>query len=477
MASSVLTNGLLGMGGFGGLMSQVPNSLLGNFYDPKAARNYQMKQMLLGLGLGLMSEPGFGRGAELAITMGGKAGDDYRQNALMNYKLQTEAEDRAYTRERDKKNDAWTNTQRERQLSDWDYEDQQRNDAAALRQGKQKAVGAFVDQFKSQGGDLFDPSMQGWLRGQGISGVDPADTRRVGAMQPYVGAGDYENAFSQLVAEPAAPEGFTLGEGQIRFDGNGNPIAVGPMKQQAPRTRDYLMGDQRVYEEQLPDGTWREIGRGPAYKQTPDVVNNNNIGGGGSDTQVFNETKERAAAARAAFTGLSSLNTAQQALPGAITGAAADQRLALQKVAQLFGVGDTQAIVDTETFRSAIAPQVAAMLKATVGSTQISNADREFAEKAAAGSINLDANSIGRLINIMQAANSDVVRSFNRDLNQIYPEGQGFDRERALFSVPQVPMRYPAPIGPSMPGSSPAGPALGAEQWTIDENGQPVRVR
>jgi hypothetical protein len=177
--------------------------------------------------------------------------------------------------------------------------------------------------------------------------------------------------------------------------------------------------------------------------------------GGGTDRQIFDETKARADSARAARSGLLAISEAERALPGAITGAAANERLALQKVASLFGVGDTSAIADTETFRSAIAPQVAAMLKATVGSAQISNADREFAEKAAGGAITLDAQSIQRLLNIMRTANSQIVRGFNEDLNRIYPKGQGFDRERALFGVPQAPRSYSAPSGPSMPAGQP----------------------
>lgn len=465
MANSFLSNGLLGMGGFNGMSAQLPNSLLGDMYDPKAARNYQMKQMLLGLGLGLMSEKGMGRGAEMALTMGNQAGRDYRDTALEAYRLKTAQEDRdynrqwqqderTYNRERDKRSDAWTNTNNQHTLETWQAEDEKRRREDELRQGKQNAVTGWMQNYAQQGGTLpFSPEVRGLARQGGLGGVSGTDEWRYGQMQPYAQSGDYETAFGNMTAAPPAPEEYTLGEGQIRYRGD-TPIAAGPRKNEPPRTRDYLDGTDRVYEEQLPDGSWHQIGRGPAYKTTPDVVNNNNLGGGGSDTQVFNETKERSAAARAAATGLQSLNTAEQALPGAITGAAAEQRLALQKIAAYFGVGDTESIVDTETFRSAIAPQVAAMLKSTVGSTQISNADREFAEKAAAGSINLDERSIGRLINIMQAANSETIRNFNRDLDRIYPEGQGFDRERALFGVQQVPARYPAPIGPRMPGSA-----------------------
>ena len=235
-----------------------------------------------------------------------------------------------------------------------------------------------------------------------------------------------------------------------------------------PKTRDFVRGNKRVTQEwNDASGTFKDISEGDAFKTTPDVM----IGSGVKEEKIFDETKARADSARAAATGLSALGNAGQALPGAITGAGANERLALQKVASLLGVGDTEAISDTETFRSAIAPQVAAMMKATVGSTQISNADREFAEKAAAGAITLDASSIGRLLNIMKAANSEIVRKFNVDLNAVYPEGQGMDRERALFSVPNVPH-----FGASQNMMSPA-PQTSRERssQTIEQDGYTIR--
>jgi Rieske Fe-S protein len=104
-------------------------------------------------------------------------------------------------------------------------------------------------------------------------------------------------------------------------------------------------------------------------------------------------------------------------------------------------VTDPAAVENTETFRAAIAPQVSAMIKATVGSANISNADREFAEKAAAGSITLDEASIKRMITVMDKMGREAVALHNSKVDQVYPEGQGFDRERALFLVPE-----PAPV-------------------------------
>lgn len=354
------SNGLLGMGGFGMGGNNMPaNSLLGDFYNPADMRKYQMKQMLLGLGAGLMAEKGMGKGAALALAAGDRAGSQYRDNAMDAYRIKSQQDQQS------KADNRWQ--------MEWDWRQKQAADEAK-RQAKEDAM--RMTEF-------------GWK------------------------VEDRENP------PPPAP---------------------------TDDIREYNFAKQQGFPGTFQD--WMIAGRKAG-------ATNVNVGGGGSDKDIFTTTKEQSDAAKAAQRGLSSLSQAQQALPGAITGAAADQRLGLQKIGALLGVADTEAIVDTETFRSAIAPQVAAMLKATVGSTQISNADREFAEKAAAGSIQLDKNSIERLMNIMQAANSEAIRGFNSTLDQVYPEGQGFDRERALFGVPNVAKRYASPIGPQAQGAFP----------------------
>jgi hypothetical protein len=258
MANKLLSGGLLGMGGFGGLGAQPP-SLLGEFYDPKMARNAQIKNMLLGMGVGLMSEKGMGRGAELALTMGNQAQNDYRQQAFDAFRLQQAQDEREYQRGRDAKaderwdmqwdynkgrqsrEDARTNTQ-----FDWQLDDRQREED--MRAGQQNAVEGFAQDFTAQGGDLFEPGMQSWLRGQGVSGVNPQDTQRYNKMQPYMAAQDYGGAFQQMTAEPA-------------------PMEPG-------KTRNYLSGGDRIYEEFTPQG-WVEIGRGPANAGAPSTTINN----------------------------------------------------------------------------------------------------------------------------------------------------------------------------------------------------------
>lgn len=120
------SNGLLGLGGFGGGQQNMPaNALLGDFYDPSEMRKYQLKQMLLGLGAGLMSEKGMGRGATMALAAGDLAGRSYRENALDAYKIKTQQDQQA--KEDQRYTDEWT----------WR---KQQAEAAAKRQAKADAM-------------------------------------------------------------------------------------------------------------------------------------------------------------------------------------------------------------------------------------------------------------------------------------------------------------------------------------------------
>lgn len=195
--------------------------------------------------------------------------------------------------------------------------------------------------------------------------------------------------------------------------------------------------------------------------QGPDTVVNL---GGGSDKQVFDTLAASGEKAGAALVGLNGLSEASKALnAGAITGFAADQRLFLSKLGSYIGVTDPAAVENTETFRAAIAPQVSAMIKATVGSANISNADREFAEKAAAGSIQLDEASIKRMIKIMDKMGREAVRLHNSKVDTVYPAGKGYDRERALFLLPDPP---PDEVIEE-PAAKPKGPVV-VDGFTIE---------
>jgi hypothetical protein len=174
--------------------------------------------------------------------------------------------------------------------------------------------------------------------------------------------------------------------------------------------------------------------------------------GGGSDKQIFDAMDESAKEARQTAAGLTGLREARNAIQGgAITGAGANQILGLQKIGAALGLADPSKIVNTETFRAAIAPQVAAVLKSTVGTTNISNTDREFAEKAAGGNITLDEKSITRLMDIMERASLGKLEAHQKKVEKIYSDPEKYGRERALFGVdmPAAPMA-PPPAAPDI---------------------------
>jgi hypothetical protein len=159
--------------------------------------------------------------------------------------------------------------------------------------GQQSAVQDWTQGFQSQGGDLFSPGMQSWLRGQGVSGVDPQDTQRYNKMQPYMQAQDYGGAFQQMTAEAATPDPFTLGEGQTRYDGYGNPIAEGPsVGSKPPQIETFYDGETgQQYKAQWDEKTqqWVPVGGKKAASGGITITNPDGtvtqIGGGSKTTE------------------------------------------------------------------------------------------------------------------------------------------------------------------------------------------------
>ena len=175
--------------------------------------------------------------------------------------------------------------------------------------------------------------------------------------------------------------------------------------------------------------------------------------GGGTPKQVFDLVSTRTDEARAAANAMPSFAEAKRLLEsGQITlGAGADVRVGLQKLGALFGI-DSTAASNAETFRAAIAPSVLAAVKGLGAGSGISNADREFAEKAAGGNISLEPATIARLIDISARAAQAKLDQHNALIDQIYPESADNTQARALFRV-QPPANYPTP--PAAPNATP----------------------
>ncbi len=100
---------------------------------------------------------------------------------------------------------------------------------------------------------------------------------------------------------------------------------------------------------------------------------------------------------------------------GLITGFGAEFKLGLGKALQQAGIhfADDD-IANTEAFVASTAKQVAAIIKAFGAGTGLSDADREFATKAAGGNISFNEKSIRRILDINDRASRGVIKRFNK---------------------------------------------------------------
>lgn len=181
-----LVNGLLGLGGFNGIGGTQPQltGLLGQYYNPQDLKKAKLKAGLLNAGIALLSqkpELGQGIGTSLGAALRGgaegaqQAQADYMNNAMM-----------AYNMDRQATQDARDTQEWQRKVKGWDSEDQRKAAYDHFIQALPEDQKALAEQFPEQFG------------------------------QWYVG---------QKFPKPQEP--YTLSEGQVRFDGNNQPIAQG----------------------------------------------------------------------------------------------------------------------------------------------------------------------------------------------------------------------------------------------------------
>jgi hypothetical protein len=210
--------GLLGLGGFGGTFgAQPPAGLLGKYYDPKQMRNQQLKQGLLQAGIAMLQNGKGSTGEVLGNSLAG--GLQGAQQAGQQYQQ-----------------DAYGYQQLENQQNE--QREKERKKAAIMQwiDGQPENVQEFYRAFPEEGA-------KHWLQSQ------------------------------------SGAEGFTLGEGQQRFDATGRPIASVPQAPPKPTS------DIQNYE-YYAQGE-RAAGRQPMssleYEQAIRKSGANSISIGGSD--------------------------------------------------------------------------------------------------------------------------------------------------------------------------------------------------
>lgn len=326
-----------------------------------------------------------------------------------------------------------------------------------------KALGPQAAPYQVAGPDVGPPNPQAAIAAA-LQGGAKGGAAPVAAPTPAAPG----NPQVSGVALPASPTGGALGDipqdkklqiAKMLTSRNPTVQAMGQTllgnytKADAPtdETKEYKLAQSQGYKGSFIDFK-TDLKKAGATQVTTNV-------GGGSDKQIFDAMDTSATQARTTAAGLTGLREARNALQGgAITGAGANQVLGLQKIGAALGVANPDKIVNTEVFRSAIAPQVASMLKNTVGTTNISNTDREFAEKAAGGNITLDEKSISRLLDIMERAGTAQLEGHQKRLEKVYPDAEKFARERALFGVD---MPAPPPVvGPATPPAAVVAPPI-----------------
>lgn len=166
---------------------------------------------------------------------------------------------------------------------------------------------------------------------------------------------------------------------------------------------------------------------------------------------------------------------------GIKSGITSQVALGVSKFAKALGMEADPTIANTEAFRAGMARETLNLVKGLGAGTGISNADREFAEKASGGSILLDDKAITRLMAIAKAAASNVVMGHNRLLRRQEGATGTLPQDLQTFSVPlhikgsgglyydqaTGKFKVQAPKAEAAPVAMPAAPAAPASPGTM----------
>lgn len=268
-------------------------------------------------------------------------------------------------------------------------------------------------------------SIVGPATGRNSVSIDPTKRADMGTPQPQAGGYD-----GPVQAGPAGPQPVSS---------QAQPIPVNPQAVADPtlgglipsgyepgayvRRLEAVAGSGRVLPDQLKVLQGRIDAIHKALDPTPDMKNARAAGMSvkdyldRSDTNMadrdiltksilpkLDKSQEAATAARDEIQSIHRSREQLDAPGGIFSGASADVRLKIGKVAELLGVPNADKIANTEAFGSAIGSRVLSLVKGLGAGTGISNADRDFAAAMAGGNIKLDEKSIRRILDIGEKA-------------------------------------------------------------------------
>jgi hypothetical protein len=126
-------------------------------------------------------------------------------------------------------------------------------------------------------------------------------------------------------------------------------------------------------------------------------------------------------AAQDASASIAATQQARQLLDkGMITGFGANFRVGFGKALQFAGIHFADdAIANSEAFVATRAQEVGRLIKLFGAGTGLSDADRVYAEKAAGGTIELNEESIRRILDMNEAAARNVLARYNTQADQV----------------------------------------------------------
>jgi hypothetical protein len=158
----------------------------------------------------------------------------------------------------------------------------------------------------------------------------------------------------------------------------------------------------------------------------------------------IDKSQETAVAAR---DDISAIHRSREELDqngGVFSGAFADKKLYLAKVAEALGIPDAGAIKNTEAYGAAIGSRVASMVKAFGSGTAISDGDRRFAAAMAGGQVTLDEKSMRRILDIGEQAARGKIEQHNTLADKIVGANKALKDAKDTYIV-QPPAAYKRP--------------------------------
>ncbi len=147
---------------------------------------------------------------------------------------------------------------------------------------------------------------------------------------------------------------------------------------------------------------------------------------------------------------------------GAITGAGANFFVGLNKALKQGGIdfGYADAAANSQAYGSAMAANVGQLIKQFGAGTAISDADRAYATKAAAGEISMDEAAIRKVLDINDRASRNVIERHNKSVRGIKTNiPLEVEIPNAVAPPPAAASQIPTNVAPAKPATATLAPA------------------